>query len=184
MGSGAGVILAGGKSTRMGEDKSKLPLHGKSLLQHMDKLLTDAGVETIYISHPDNIADEISGRGPLSGIHAILRHVMGRHAHLIFVPIDMPGLTPSLLRQLVDAPSHAALVHFASYKMPFRLSVDKRYFDLAGRLLREEQNISLGHFQEHIGDVVTLTVDKQTEQAFDNINTQDEWVAFNRKSAS
>ncbi len=179
----AAAILAGGKSSRMGEDKSSLRLGDKTLLQHMRDMLKHAGLNKIYISRPNIIADEIPGHGPLSGVHAVLHHVMGHNTHLVFVPIDMPCLTPDVIGRLINAPFDKPLVHYASYTMPFRVAVKKQWFELVDRLLRSGNNVSLKNFQAQIENRLALDADDSANHTFRNINTPEEWRNFKEKEA-
>ncbi len=180
----AGAILAGGKSSRMGRDKAGLPLCGKTLLQYMGDILKNAGIKNIYISHPDFIADIIPESGPLSGVHAILNNVEKLHKHIIFIPIDMPALTSSLIEKLISAPDNAPLVQFESYKMPFRLSTDRQWFELAERLLQAREDVSLGNFQNNISNSIKIKTLDNEQHYFQNINTSEEWSNFNKGSQS
>ncbi len=178
MGNCAGAILAGGKSSRMGEDKVGLRLNGHTLLRHMEDLLKEADIENIYISHPDHIPDDIVGLGPLSGIHAILKVAAEHHKHVLFVPIDMPCLTAVQIGRLMSAPDSASLVHFDSHKMPFRLSADNKWRELAEGLLQTKKNVSLGHFQKQIAARLLVTLKAGEEACFQNMNTPQEWNTF------
>lgn len=177
----AAAILAGGKSSRMGEDKSSLLLGGRTLLQHMGHILSEAGLEKIYISRADIIADEIPGHGPLSGVHAVLLHAMGHHTHVVFVPVDMPCLTPDVIGKLVHAPTNKTLVHYDSYTMPFQLAVEQQWFELIDRQLRDGGDVSLRHFQSQIEDRLALDAKDLNKNAFRNINTPEEWQNFIEK---
>ncbi len=102
-----GVILAGGQSRRMGRDKALLPLAGRTLLEHMQSLLAQAGVAETLISRnqPGFIADNYPGKGPLAGLAAVLPYCTT--PQLLVVPVDMPLLQPGMLRHLLAASSAA-----------------------------------------------------------------------------
>ena len=174
----AATILAGGKSTRMGEDKSSLRIGSRTLLQHMGDILSGAGLDKIYISRPDIITDDIPEHGPLSGVHAVLHHAMGHHTHLVFVPVDMPCLTPGVISRLANAPPDKVLVHYDSHTLPFRLAVETQWLKLTDRLLRGGGDVSLRHFQTQIENRLVLDVGDPDKHAFRNINTPEEWQAF------
>jgi molybdopterin-guanine dinucleotide biosynthesis protein A len=95
----AGVILAGGKSSRMGTDKSllTLPDNQQSLLAHSQKQLALI-CDKVFISgsqHDQGIADIIPNCGPLSGIHATITFIEMLHpniSELLVVAVDMPDL--------------------------------------------------------------------------------------------
>jgi molybdopterin-guanine dinucleotide biosynthesis protein A len=96
----AGLILAGGKSSRMGTDKSllTLPDSQQSLLEHGQKqlaLLCDTPAFISGSQHQQGIADVIPDCGPLSGIHGALTHIQMYHAKItevLVIAVDMPDL--------------------------------------------------------------------------------------------
>ncbi len=97
-------MLAGGRSTRMGEDKVLLPLAGRSLLEiALDKLrvlpLAEAprivAVRSDLSSHAAVIADLQPGCGPLSGMEAAL--VASTQPLNVFLPVDLPLLPAHFL---------------------------------------------------------------------------------------
>ncbi|WP_293745890.1 molybdenum cofactor guanylyltransferase [uncultured Paraglaciecola sp.] len=96
----AGLILAGGKSSRMGLDKSLLTLPGsqQSLLEYSQKKLALVCDDNVLISgsqHDEGIMDVIPNCGPLSGIHGALTHIESQQSHineLLVVAVDMPDI--------------------------------------------------------------------------------------------
>lgn len=102
--SAEGFVLAGGRSTRMGQDKALLSLAGRSLLDlALDKLraLPLAGAPRIAAARSDLsahtavIADRHPGCGPLSGIEAAL--AASAQPLNVFMPVDMPLMPPHFL---------------------------------------------------------------------------------------
>ncbi|MGC2403333.1 MAG: molybdenum cofactor guanylyltransferase [Acidobacteriaceae bacterium] len=99
-----GFVLAGGRSTRMGQDKALLRVGRYSLLElALEKLRAVpinaapriAGGRSELQSHGVIISDLHPGCGPLSGIEAAL--AASSHALNIFLPVDMPLLPPGFL---------------------------------------------------------------------------------------
>ena len=105
-----GVVLAGGKATRMGgKDKGLLELNGQPLWQHVaDKLAGQ--VDTVVISANRNLAVyETSGYpviqdslpdfpGPLAGMLAVMQQV--NSAWFLFCPCDTPTIPEDLATRL------------------------------------------------------------------------------------
>jgi molybdenum cofactor guanylyltransferase len=97
-------VLAGGRSTRMGQDKALLRLAGRSLLEiALDKLrilpLADAprivATRSDLSSHAAVIPDLQPGCGPLSGIEAAL--AASPRPLNVFLPVDIPLLPAHFL---------------------------------------------------------------------------------------
>lgn len=183
MGNVAGAILAGGKSSRMGKDKANLHFHGRTLLQHTECLLREAGMKKIYISRADAIPDLIPGYGPLSGVHAILNSVSPDVSHIVFISVDMPGIQSSHIKQLAYAPEELPLVRFDEYVLPFRMSMDTKQRDMIETILREKHNVSLRAFQQRVSPT-SLHISTEEQACFSNINTPEEWQAFREKQTA
>ena len=105
----AALILAGGKSSRMGRCKALLPLEGRTFLQRLTGALD--GFPHLYLSANDPalargfpgaaVADRHAGAGPLAGLHAALS--ASRWPYLFCVPCDLPLLPASLAQPMLDA---------------------------------------------------------------------------------
>lgn len=106
----SGVILAGGRSTRMGgRDKALIPLRGEPLLHHLLRRLQPQ-VESLAInsnSKPEDfaafdlpvLADTLAGfQGPLAGLHAGLKHFP--QSLVLAVSVDSPFIPRDLANRL------------------------------------------------------------------------------------
>lgn len=101
-----GVVLAGGKSSRMGRDKALIEIDGRTLLDRALDLLDPHCTELLVIGErekyghvgPFVIADEWPGKGPLGGIATAMRYAS--NDMLLVVACDMPHLTARLLELL------------------------------------------------------------------------------------
>ncbi len=112
----AGWVLAGGRSSRMGEEKALVELEGRPLIAHALDVLRGAGlVAGIAGARADLsefapvIADERADRGPLGGVVSALAQTAQDWA--MFVSIDMPLMAPELVAYLIrDAQMTGAAV--------------------------------------------------------------------------
>lgn len=97
-----GVVLAGGRSSRMGRDKALIEVDGRMLLDRaLDKLDAHC-IELLVIGEPEKyghagpcvIADEWPGKGPLGGIATAMRYAS--NDRLLVIACDMPALNERL----------------------------------------------------------------------------------------
>ena len=107
-----GIILAGGKSLRMGQSKAFLEINGKPFIQYCIDVLTPYVDEIIVVS--DNaqfdtfpitrIEDDIKNAGPLSGLYSGLNY--SKTAYNLVLSCDVPFVKDSLMQKLVEAIDH------------------------------------------------------------------------------
>lgn len=110
-----GLILAGGRSSRMGENKALLQLGRDSILGHVVQRLTPQ-VSALAINAADpvpgfqtctHLADSLAGQiGPLAGILTGMRHYSAHHpgaSHFASAPCDSPYLPTDLVSRLAEA---------------------------------------------------------------------------------
>jgi len=112
MTSAGGIVLCGGKSTRMGSSKALLPFGNETMLQRVVRLLSDvvqpiavvAAVDQELPSLPANVIvtrDEREGRGPLEGLRAGLKALPSDVEVAYVTSCDVPLLVPGFVRQLL-----------------------------------------------------------------------------------
>jgi molybdopterin-guanine dinucleotide biosynthesis protein A len=102
------VLLAGGKSSRMGCDKAFLQIAGEPLWRRQLATLRRLSPEQLMISGPpraewaDNevVADETVEAGPLAGVAAALRSCTT--PRLVVLAVDLPRMTTDFLRTLLQ----------------------------------------------------------------------------------
>lgn len=102
------AILAGGKSSRFGSDKSAIRLHGKSVMEKNVGMLEEMFGEVVIISNSGKhsefgvpvYTDKITGMGPLSGIHSALSHCSNERCFI--VACDMPFVSKELVSHIVS----------------------------------------------------------------------------------
>ena len=108
-----GIVLCGGRSTRMGTAKALLPFGPETMLQRMVRLLSGIVSPIVVVAAggqplPDLPADVIvtrderEGRGPLEGLRAGLK-ALPEHVEAAYVTsCDVPLLVPDFVRQMLD----------------------------------------------------------------------------------
>ncbi|WP_298038471.1 formate dehydrogenase accessory sulfurtransferase FdhD [uncultured Desulfuromonas sp.] len=112
-----GVILAGGESSRMGSDKSLLPIYGARFIDHVYRTLDALFEEVIIVTNsPDlysgidcrKVPDIYYAQGSLAGIHSGLCHA--RSDKVFVAACDMPFLNPEVVRSLCERAGHDDVV--------------------------------------------------------------------------
>ena len=102
------IILAGGKSSRMGCDKGLVMLHNKPMIAHVIETLNQLTADIIVVSNQAEynefglpvFEDMIKEAGPLAGIHTGLMH--SKHKKNIVVSCDVPFVSVELLTFLIE----------------------------------------------------------------------------------
>lgn len=108
------VILAGGASRRMGQDKAWLRFNGRPLLELAVDKVRKLGIEEVFVSGrwdvdyssvPCPVLLDLEPEfGPLGGIE---RALQASHSPLVLVlAVDMPRMTTEFLQRLVDGCDH------------------------------------------------------------------------------
>jgi molybdenum cofactor guanylyltransferase len=102
------VLLAGGKSSRMGREKAGLIVDDQPLWQRQFATLRATQPAELFISgKPDGpyveagvpiVVDAQPGLGPLGGLATALHHA--QHEHLLVLAIDLPAMTAAFLTAL------------------------------------------------------------------------------------
>lgn len=101
------IILAGGKSSRMGVDKALLKMNGKTLLETVIEICQPVCSSIIISSNnPAHsvhgypvIADEQKGCGPIGGIYTCIKQSLTNWNFIISV--DTPFVTPDFIQFLL-----------------------------------------------------------------------------------
>jgi molybdopterin-guanine dinucleotide biosynthesis protein A len=104
----SGIILAGGRSSRMGRDKTLLSFNNETLIERTLKKLAGVVDEIIIASNHTakynfsgvkEVPDHYPGLGPLAGLHAGL--LAAQYQYAFVISCDMPLFTGELARYLL-----------------------------------------------------------------------------------
>lgn len=101
------VILAGGKSSRMGKDKGLIEVNGKPMIQHAIDTLQELKVPILIVANNPLyeqfncpvFSDEIPDKGPLGGIYTALMHA--ETESVLILSCDTPFITEDILKKLI-----------------------------------------------------------------------------------
>lgn len=178
------IIMAGGQSTRMGQDKTMLPVNGKPVIKHIFEQLRPH-FSQILISSDDTskysflgaevVPDKVAGKGPLMGIASTLR-VSENQVNFV-IACDIPEVDISFVRRMVrESRGFDAVVPrtgpsqyeplFAVYKKSSLAAIDKA--------------IASGNYRiiEPFKDCKVNYIDSICVQQFENLNTMKDYREF------
>jgi molybdopterin-guanine dinucleotide biosynthesis protein A len=183
------LLLAGGRSARMGRDKSSLEHDGKTRLEHALSLLQDTGADHILLSGNvpglDSLPDRIPDCGPLGGLHAALHHIDEQGALdkslLLIIPIDMPRLDSATLLRLDQAIGSAASCRYDGEVFPCVFKASHALMTHLDNLLAESTTLGGKRSMKALlalGESRALPRDGLPDGVFDNLNTPEDWQAF------
>jgi len=107
-----GIVLCGGKSTRMGTSKALLPFGPETMLQRVVRLLSTVVSPIVVVAAPDQslpelprdvvtTRDEREGRGPLEGLRAGLKALPETIGAAYVTSCDVPLLVPDFARHMI-----------------------------------------------------------------------------------
>lgn len=178
----AAVILAGGQSSRMGEDKALLQLSGESMLARCQRLAENIGSKQVFVSRNEFKAgflpDIYPGFGPLSGIHAA---IFETELPLLVLPVDMPLVDEDMLLEVVTAGlAMQTCVQFENNELPLFVPNRKEVRSYLEKCLsvdvKDKGRFSIKRFLTAIGSAQLTT---PYEEKLVNANTPQQWQHCN-----
>jgi molybdopterin-guanine dinucleotide biosynthesis protein A len=163
----AGIVLAGGRSSRMGTPKASLEWHGSTLLRRTVGIIarvTDGPVVVVRAPgqplpplppQTEVVEDPREGLGPVQGLADGLAALTGR-AEVAFVgSTDMPFLHPAFVRRVLRAAQEGADVGLPvarGYPQPLAASYRTALAPVAAKLVAEERLRPAFLFEECVVD--------------------------------
>jgi molybdopterin-guanine dinucleotide biosynthesis protein A len=147
-----GIILCGGRSSRMGTAKLALPFGPELMLQRIVRLLGEACRPIVVVAAPDQELPELPGevivardrrpgRGPLEGLLAGLTALPAEVAAAYATSCDVPLLVPDFVRRMFDLlGEHSAAVPVSGgFQHPLAAVYRRGLVDVIEALLAAER---------------------------------------------
>ncbi|TDJ07243.1 MAG: molybdenum cofactor guanylyltransferase [Deltaproteobacteria bacterium] len=174
-----GIILAGGKSSRIGSDKGFLLLNEKAFIQHIIEAMQPLVNDIIIVSNnPDydifnlkRVTDLMENSGPLAGIYTGLHH--SNTENNLVLSCDVPLINTETLKKLTtNIEEHIDVIQLESKgkTMPliamYKTHCKNKFFEL---LQQGEKRL---RFAVKQCKVKTITLNTELEKFTVNINTQ------------
>ena len=184
------IIMAGGQSRRMVQDKSMLPINGVPAIKHVldqiklhfDQILISSNnLDEHSFAGAEIVPDEVAGMGPLMGIASALR--VSRNEINFVIACDIPQVDVCFVRRMVrqskdfDAvlpkvgPSRYEPL-FAIYKKNILGEIDKAITSERYRVIDPLENCKVRYF------------DSPDEMKLRNLNTMNDYRDFIGKDNS
>ncbi len=173
-------ILAGGKSSRMGEDKGLKLLHKKPIISYLIDTLQKAKLDVVIISNKPEydqfglevVPDIIKEKGPLGGIHAALNHSTDEK-FLVF-SCDTPFIPLLFIDKLINnnTTSDISVLEIDSKIQPLMGMYSKKIKNsLAANIAQNRLRIT-----QFIKDNNATFVSIQSDEKVLNINTPEDFI--------
>lgn len=193
-----GVILAGGRSTRMGAEKAFMPVEGAPLIARVAgrfapqvaRLVINAnGAAARFAALGLEVIDDcgssqpgFEGQGPLAGIAAVLAYARGAgFSRVATVPVDAPFLPLDLVARLAAGEQDEVAVAAASGGMEPLFAIWPLEFEpvVAAALADGERAVHrlVRRLPHRLFD---FAGDENAPSLFLNLNTPEDAAAFER----
>lgn len=176
-----GIILAGGNSNRMGQDKGLVLFQGKPFIAHIINVLAPVTNNIIIVSNHKKhdvfqlkrITDMITDAGPLAGLYTGLHH--SKTENNIVLSCDIPLINTVILKKLIAGINeNADVIQLKSEgkTMPLIALYKKRCENVFYELLQKgERRVRIAIKQLK---VKTIVLDAAFQHYATNINTPDQ----------
>lgn len=176
-----GIILAGGKSSRMGTDKGFLKLNGKLFIEHSIAAMKPLVSQIMIVSNnPEydafklkRVEDIIKNSGPLAGIYSGLHH--SETEYNLVLSCDIPLIKTSVLEKLIEANDEVSgIIQIVSNnrQMPlialYKKTCEATFYKL---LQNDERRLHVAINQCKVKNVI---LNSEFEIFTENINTPEE----------
>ena len=180
------VILAGGKSSRFGQDKSRMELAGRGVLGYLVDILSQFPFQRLAVitaqgkteSRPKGIvtlADDQEGLGPIGGITTALRHLSGG---ILVTACDMPLVSVPLVQWLLghyDSQADAVIPRHSGGIEPLFGIYEKKFLPLLEEAIRSSRYALHFLFEEAKVRFVDVPAQFSVQREFANINTPEDY---------
>lgn len=181
-----GIILAGGNSSRMGEDKGLLELNGKSMIEHVIKAVQPLVSDIIIISNQEEyeqfgytvFEDEYKDKGPMGGIYTGLKNSMNKTNFILScdIPLIHSDFLEWLLNQHEKQPITVSEIKGRENHM---IGVYERSIIGQYKQSIQQNDLKLKITNKKIGcQIVQVDENQFPIKLFSNINTKEDYLAL------
>lgn len=188
-----GIVLAGGKSTRMGTNKALLSLHNKRVIEHIIEEIKKITPDIIIISNEPKLyesygypiyKDRYKDKGPLAGLESALYHMRGDVA--VVSPCDTPFIQHAVYEELLNNMDHydAVVPKYNGWLHPLSSVYRRSIHPFIETCIQNNQlqvrsffDTIHVHYQEDLSMIESSLLDKH----FFNMNTMEQFNEAKRR---
>ncbi len=190
------VILAGGKSSRMGFDKQFLRINEVRIIEKLIHELSKEFEDIIIVTNkPEEykkdgvriISDEIKEFGPLSGIHVGIKQ--SKSIYVYFIACDMPNVNLDYIRYmkkvLTNSKANACIAKSEGKLEPFNAFYSVDILPKVEKLITLNRRSIAGLIDIIEPIFIEESVLKKYDYSFDmflNLNSKEDLEIYNRKN--
>ncbi len=181
-----GIVLAGGKSSRMGSDKGLLTINDKTFVEHVIVAMKPLVDKIIIVSNNKDydqfgyrrVDDSIKDSGPLAALYSGLKH--SETEFNLVLSCDIPMIKTEILKKLVDADleNHEVVQIESNTKtMPLIAMYKKQCMHKCLELLQQGER----RLRVAVNELKTKTIiiDAEFDQFVKNVNTKEDLKTIN-----
>lgn len=178
--------MAGGKSSRMGEDKGLLELDGKCMIEHVIEAVQSLVSDIIIVSNQEEyeqfgytvFEDEYKDKGPMGGIYTGLKNSNTKTNFIL--SCDIPLITTIFLQWLLKHHEHYSItVPTINGRENHMIGIYERSIIGKYRQSISQNELKLKIINDEIGcHLVQVDEQEFPERLFTNINTKEDYLAL------
>lgn len=181
-----GIVLAGGKSSRMGSDKGLLKFNNKTFVEHVIDAIKPLVNKIIIVSNNSDydqfgcrrVEDSIKDSGPLAGLYSGLKH--SETEFNLVLSCDIPMIKTEILKKLVDTDLEnyeVVQIESNTKTMPLIAMYKKQCMHKCLELLQQGER----RLRVAVNQLKTKTIilDAEFDQFVKNVNTKEDLKTIN-----
>ena len=183
-----GVVLAGGKSSRMKTDKALIKYQNITLLEHQinllktvfDKVIISANTQEYSFTGTAIINDDEKSKGPIGGILSALKNT--ETEYIFILSVDMPFINKDLIQELIkDVSTYdiAIPVYNGKYE-PTCAVYSKKCISIIETQIRSKNNKLIDFINICNAKFIDINSNSElySDKIFTNLNTPEELKAL------
>ncbi|SDH04374.1 molybdenum cofactor guanylyltransferase [Alteribacillus persepolensis] len=189
----AGLVLAGGQSSRYKAPKMFVDYQGVPMYEHSVRAFLNGGISAIWIATNNELAPSFScpnasiliedkkHQGPLYALYYALKHVYDKTAWVFILPADTPFVSSMFIKKASSMALHSlfhkdALVPVSGEKIqPLHGIYHRRCFPVIERLICDNRKSMMPLLQSITYETLSYPAGQRD---FVNINRKEDWPVY------